>query len=112
MTWDVTVSDTFAASHIDDTAIESGAAAEKAALNKINKYIDLTPHYIFIPIAMETMGPICAEGLEFLTALGKRISAKTGDRRETTFLLQRISIIIQRCNTISHLGTFATASDT
>ena len=112
MTWDVTVSDTFAASHIDDTSIESGAAAEKAALNKINKYIDLTPHYIFIPIAMETMGPICVEGLEFLTALGKRISAKTGDRRETAFLLQRISIIIQRCNTISHLGTFATASDT
>jgi hypothetical protein len=112
LTWDVTVSDTFATSHIDETSVASGSAAEKAATNKINKYIDLTPHYIFIPLAMETMGPICSTGLEFLLALGKRITAATGDRRETTFLLQRISIIIQRCNTISHLGTFGTISDT
>jgi hypothetical protein len=111
LTWDVTVSDTFAASHIDETSLLSGSAAEKAATNKINKYIDLTPHYIFIPLAMETMGPICSAGLEFLTALGKKMSITTGDRRETAFLLQRISIIIQRCNTISHLGTFGTISD-
>jgi hypothetical protein len=106
------VSDTFAASHLNETSIESGSAAEKAAVTKINKYIDLTPHYIFVPLAMETMGPICADGLDFLAALGKKITQKTDDRRETTFLLQRISIIIQRCNTISHLGTFVSPSDT
>jgi hypothetical protein len=93
-------------SHLDETSVTSGAASEKSAINKTNKYIDLTPQYIFIPLAMETMGPICSAGLEFLSALGKRITNITGDRRETAFLLQRISILIQRCNTISHLGTF------
>ena len=38
MIWDVTVPDTYTDSHVDKTAVKSGAAADKAAQNKIDKY--------------------------------------------------------------------------
>ena len=41
LAWDVTVPDTFADSHIGDTATEPAAAANKAAVNKIAKYAEL-----------------------------------------------------------------------
>ena len=37
-------------------------------------------------------------GLNFMKELGRRISAATGDPRETVFLRQRISAAIQRGN--------------
>jgi len=39
MAWDVTVPDTYAESHIGDTATEAGATANQAAANKIAKYM-------------------------------------------------------------------------
>ena len=36
MAWDVTVPDTYAESHIDNTATKPGAVAEKTAQNKID----------------------------------------------------------------------------
>ena len=39
MAWDVTVPDTYAESHIDQTVREACSAADKAAANKIVKYI-------------------------------------------------------------------------
>ena len=56
--------------------------------------------HIFVPIAMESFGPISAETLTFLCELGRRISVVTGDMRERTFLFQRFSIAIQRCKCI------------
>jgi len=37
------------------------------------------------PLAFETMGPINVVGLEFISALGHRISRVTDDPRETSF---------------------------
>jgi hypothetical protein len=42
----------------------------------------------------------------FLNQLGRRLSACTGDMRETSFLLQRLSLTIQRFNTICFQGSF------
>ena len=39
VTWDVTVADTFAASYVGDTAVRAGAAAERAAAKKAEKYV-------------------------------------------------------------------------
>ena len=55
---------------------------------------------------MESFGPICAEALNFLSELGRRISVVTGDMRETTFLFQRLSIAIQRLNCILFKSSF------
>jgi len=57
MAWDVTVLDTYAESHIGDTATEEGAAAKQtAAANKIAKYDELASTHIFYPVAIETVG--------------------------------------------------------
>ena len=56
LAWDVIVPDTYAASHIQATAISADAAAEKASDNKRVKYNDLATTNIFVPIAVETSG--------------------------------------------------------
>ena len=89
--WDVTVTDTLANSYVDVSSISAGGAAELAADRKISKYSNLSAGYSFVPLAFETLGPVNKEGDEFLTMLGKRLSAATGDKRESCFLRQRLS---------------------
>jgi len=50
------VPDTFAASHLPATSLTVGAAAEKAASLKMNKYEDLQTTHLFVPIAIGTSG--------------------------------------------------------
>ena len=104
--WDVTVTDTLASSNLPFTAITAGSAAEQRASQKELKYNNLSDRYNFCPIAIETFGPICSKGLQFLNNLGHRLAVATGDSRETTFLFQRLSVTIQRYNAICILGSF------
>ena len=106
LAWDVTVPDTLAPSHVAETCQMAGAAAEGAAKHKTDKYAELRRGIAFCPIAIETMGPINGEGDDFISKLGHRLSAATGDPRAGSFLYQRLSIIIQRCNAICFSGTF------
>ena len=103
VTWDVTVADTVAESYLSITSTTAGAAA---AQRKTVKYTELMRHHIFVPIAVETFGPICEEGQHFIREIGKRISSVTSDPRETAFLFQRLSIAIQRFNAVCFAGTF------
>ncbi|HSN23925.1 MAG TPA: hypothetical protein VLS45_07110, partial [Methylomicrobium sp.] len=105
-TWDVTISNTLAASYINNTSRTAAAAAEEAASRKLSKYADITQTHLFFPLAFETLGPINQEGQEFLSDLGRRISAITEDPRETSFLYQRLSIALQRFNAISLTHSF------
>jgi len=57
-------------------------------------------HHIFQPIAVDTSCPINESARAFLDDLGRRISVLSGDVREHLFLFQRISVAIQRFNTI------------
>jgi len=50
MAWDVTVPDIYAESHIGNTATEPGAAAQKTAQNKIDKYSKLASTLYLLPI--------------------------------------------------------------
>ena len=109
--WDVTVADTLAASHLATTSRQAGGAGESAATKKESKYRDLSTTHIFVPIACETMGPLSSSALSFLTDLGRRMSAVSGDAREGTFLFQRISIAVQRFNGICFRGTFCIPPD-
>ena len=106
MTWDVTVTDTLAESYLSTTSVNAGAAAEGAASRKEAKYQALATTHSFIPIAFETLGPINAKGLSFFKELGHRLSARSGETRETQFLFQRFSIAIQRFNSICFHGSF------
>ena len=49
--------DTYAASHMAETAESAGAAANKATANKISKYSTLATTHHFVPISVETGGP-------------------------------------------------------
>ena len=112
LTWDATVTDTVAESYINISATEAGAAAEAAAGRKEAKYAQIVNTHIFVPLAFETLGPINAKGASFLSELGHRITACTGDPRETSFLFQRLSVIIQRFNRVAFDGSFIHTADT
>jgi hypothetical protein len=107
MTWDVTVTDTLADSYLSTTSSIAGGAAEGAASRKELKYQALASTHCFIPIAVETLGPINDKGLSFLSELGRRLTISSGDKRETAFLYQRLSIIIQRFNNVCFQGSFS-----
>lgn len=105
LAWDVTVPDTFAASYQHLTSENAGAAAERAARNKESKYAAISQTHHFVPVAVETAGSWHTESLEFVNELGGKLSAATGDQRETSHLFQRLSVAIQIGNSMSVLGT-------
>ena len=94
--WDVTIADTMAPSYLAISLVSTGLVAEQSSARKLAKYSELVISHIFVPIAMDSFGPICAEALIFSNELGRRISVVTIDMRETTFFFQRLSIAIQR----------------
>lgn len=112
LVWDVTVADTLAASHLPITSQQPGGAAETASDRKELKYAELATTYTFVPIACETLGSFSNKATDFLSNLGRLISAKTGDLREGSHLFQRISVAIQRFNCVCFKGSFVTPPDT
>ena len=96
-----------AQSYVHNTSRTSQAAVEMVADKKTAKNAPLAQTYIFVPIAVETMGAINSDGLEFLGDLGRRITQVTDDIRESAFLFQRLSVLIQRYNAVTIQGTFA-----
>ena len=105
--WDIAIPDTFANSYIGDTSTRATAAADRAAANKTAKYTDLAKTHHFVPMAVETGGAWNELALEFITELGRRIARITQEPRETQFLLQRLSISLQRGNVVAFRNTFS-----
>ena len=99
LVWDYTFPDTLAPSHLQATSIEAGSAAKTAEVRKVAKYQTLAIYYTFVPIAIETLGPIGPEAKTFLLELGR------GEPRSTSFLLQWISMAIQKGNAIAIMGS-------
>ena len=106
LVWDFTCVDTLAISNIPQTSRIAAAAAEKAQRPKCAKYCDISPAFVFQPVAVETMGAWAADGLQFIKELGRRVAERCGEPRSASFLIQRISMAIQRGNTSSILSTF------
>ena len=80
------MNDTLAQSYVQTP----GAAAEAAAERKTNEYLPLTQSYSFVPAAVETMGAINKDVMDFLSDLGRRITQSTDDHRDSAFLFQRV----------------------
>ena len=102
LVWDATCRDTLAPSHL--STAERGPEAES---QKREKYSSLGARYIFVPIACESLGVFGAETLSFLKDLGHRLHQTTGDSQSYQFLLQHLSVAIQRGNSTSVLGTLS-----
>src|SRR5579872_5932460 len=90
VSWDVTVTDTLAASNVAVSSSMAGSVAEVAARKKLQKYSVIMSKYSFVPIAFETLGPINSVGTAFIDDVGRRTHAITGDNREKYFLWQRL----------------------
>ena len=71
----------------------------------MDKYSNLSDNYHFIPVAAETYGAFGPQGLKLLKSIGRKIQEATGEKRSTMFLLQNISIAIQRANAVCVMGT-------
>ena len=83
----------------------AGGAAVSAERSKTRKYAALIPRFDFVPVAVETSGVCGQEGLAFLREIGRRLVVATGERRAASYLLQRLSLAVQRGNVASVLGT-------
>ena len=55
---------------------------------------------IIIIVAVQNLITLSSSTLDSLVELGRRISSQSGDVRETSYLLQRISVAIQRFNSV------------
>jgi len=98
LVWDVTVVSPLAVPYVDRAA--TGTVADMAASRKTEKYSCLSSSYMFEPIAVENLGTFSTSTLVFLVQLGRRISSQSGDVQESSYLFQRISVAIQRFNSV------------
>ena len=105
LAWDATCVDTYSAGSVISSAISAGSAADDAEARKRTRYAGITDRYLFEPVAIETSGAVGSTTRAFLQYLGSRISAQTGDRRETSWLSERLSIAVARGNSASILAT-------
>jgi len=111
MRWDVTVVSTLADFYLHSTSQSTVSAAETASIRKESKYSSLPPEYLFQLVAIETLGPLNASALNFLSEVGRRLTSLSGDSRETLFLFQRLSMQIQRFNSALITDSFCFADE-
>jgi len=103
--WDFTCPDTLAASHLNRAVTGPGEVANEAECKKTAKYAELTNRYQFVPIAIETLGPVGLEATAFFQELGRRMFVINQEPRTLSFLWQRLSVAVQRGNAACILGT-------
>ena len=82
---------------VSPPTVERDRRAATAASRKEDKYVDLGARYISEPIAVETLGVFNASARHLLADLERKISINT---RQTSYLFQRISVLVQRFNAV------------
>ena len=75
--------------------------------HKLHKYRDLTANYIVAPLAFETLGTPGPATRTLLDSVGQQIEQVTGCKRAREYLLQRLSLDVQRGNAAAVMGTMA-----
>ena len=72
--------------------------AANAKERKSSKYAQLPSAYLFMLVAIETTGVFGLKISAFVTELEKRIYEQNGEEKASSFLVQRLSVAIQRGN--------------
>jgi len=80
--------------------------AEQAVERKCLKYAELCAAYEFQPVAVETHGPMDEATISFISELGRKISEYSGDPFDSRYFFQRVSMLIERYNSILFRETF------
>jgi hypothetical protein len=105
MVWDFTCPDTLAASHLNRAVLCPGAVASDAEKRKSSKYRSLAAIYSFILVAVESLGALGEEATAFFRDVGHRIAAVSSEPKSFEYLMQRLSVTVQRGNAACVLGT-------
>jgi hypothetical protein len=105
LVWDFTCTHTLAASFINRAVLGQSIVATDAETRKAAKYSSLAANYFFVPIAIETFGAVGLEASAFFSDLGRRLHYATHEPRAYTFLMQRISVAVQRGNAACVIGS-------
>ena len=79
--------------------------ADQAEERKRAKYAELATTHLFVPLVVETSGAFGSEAQTFFRELGRRIKVVSGEPQAHQYLLQRISVAVQRGNAAAVLGT-------
>ena len=108
LVWDATCPDTFAPSYRLHATQEAGKVAAAAEERKEDKYRYLPSTHGFSPLSIETMGAMGPKSMALLREVGRRVAAESGEPRSTDYVLQRLSVAVQRGNCASVLGSIAT----
>jgi len=106
LAWDVTVCTTVAASYVTAASQSAGAAAEQLAESKSLIYTELSAADKFQPVAVETHGPTDEATISFISELARKISEYSDDPLDSRYFFQRVSMLIQRYNSILFRETF------
>ena len=110
LVWDFTCPDTLAVSHLNRAVLGAGTVACDAESRQKSKYASLSATtYNFIPIAVETIGALGDEASAFFKDLCKRIERVSSEPRSEQFIMQTLSVTIQRGNAACILGSVPTA---
>jgi len=74
---------------------------------KISHYSNIisSNNHILLAFAVETMGPWSSESITFIDKIGTQLQDISGDKRSKFYLIQRISMAIQRHNASRIMGT-------
>jgi hypothetical protein len=104
MTWDVTVTDTLAASYLTSTSTVAEGAAKGAASRKEAKYQMLARTQLLSHWRLKRW--VQCKMHNIFNELGRHLTTISGDLRETAYLHQRLSIA-QRFNGICFHGSFS-----
>ena len=104
LVWDATCPDTFAPSYRAHATQEAGKVTERAEERKVEKYRCLPASHLFCPVAIETLGAVGPQSLALIKDIARRIASETGESRAGEYLLQRLSVAVQRGNPAAVLG--------
>ena len=85
---------------VDRAATGAGVVSDLAADRKLNEYSSLSSAYTIQPIAVDNLGGFSMSTTSFLSELGRRLSSVWNDPNETLYLFQRISVALQRFNSV------------
>ncbi len=91
--------------YISQATTVAGEVAAHAEDRKRAKCSGLSVTHFFVPVAIETSGVIGPKSKMLLEEFGSRMMRHTGDEYAITYLLQRLSIEIQRGNSASIMGS-------
>ena len=67
--------------------------------------MSMTNEFYMVPICMETLGVWGPAGYKFIKELGRMTCEKTMEKRSTSFIMQSISMEVQRSNVACIIAT-------